>query len=98
MFGQVIRHNKQGFVTQAEAFALHCCRCHLVGFARADRVCKQRITAVKNMSDSVTLMLSELDFGIHSNEIDVRSVVFSRAGVIEFLVIQVAKALSAAGV
>ena len=53
LLNQMIRHHKHGLVAKAEALALHRCRDHLEGLARADLVRKERVTAIQNVRNSI---------------------------------------------
>ena len=84
---QVIGHHKQRFLAQPQPFCFHSgCR-HFVGFARANFVCKQRITAIKHMSDGVALVLPEGDLRVHADKMDVASVILTGAGRVEQFVV-----------
>ena len=57
----MVGHYEKAFLAQPQPFCFHGgCR-HFVGFACANFVRKQRITAIKHMSDGVALVLSEGD-------------------------------------
>ena len=84
---QVIGHDKKTFLAQSQPFGFHSRRSHFVGLARTNFVCKQRITAIKHMSDGVALVLSESDFRVHADKMDVGAIVFTRAGRVEQLVV-----------
>ena len=87
LFRQVIGHNKQRFLAQPQPFCFHSgCR-HFVGLPSPHFVCKQRITAIKHMSDGVALVLPESDLRVHAHEFDVASVILTGAGRVEQLVI-----------
>ena len=84
---QVIGHNKQRFLAQPQPFCFHSgCR-HFVGFARANFVCKQRITAIKHMSNGVALVLPEGDFRVHANKVNVGTVILTGSGAVEQLIV-----------
>jgi len=87
LFRQMVGHHKKAFLAQSQPFGFHGgCR-HFVGFARANFVCKQRITAIKHMSDGVALVLPEGDLRVHADKMDVASVILTGAGRVEQLVI-----------
>ena len=84
---QVIGHNKQRFLAQPQPFCFHSgCR-HFVGLASPHFVCKQRITAIKHMSNGVALVFPEGDLRVHAHEFDVTSIVFTGASRVKQLVI-----------
>ena len=98
LFGQVIWNDKQWFLAKSKPFALHRRRYHLEGLPCAYLVCKERVAAVENVGNGVLLMLTELDFGVHTAENDVRTVILTRAVRIEKLVILGDKLLPSVGV
>ena len=72
---QMVGHYEKAFLAQPQPFGFHGgCR-HFVGFACANFVCKQRITAIKHMSDGVALVLSEGDLRVHTDKMDVGAIV-----------------------
>ena len=84
---QMVGHHKEGFLAQPQPFCFHGrCR-HFVGLARTNFVCKQRVTAIKHMSDGISLVLPEGDLRVHTHEFDVGAIVFTGAGRVEQLVI-----------
>ena len=84
---QMVGHDKKAFLAQPQPFCFHSgCR-HFVGFARANFVCKQRITAIKHMSDGVALVLSEGDLRVHTDKMDVGAIVFTGSGAVEQLIV-----------
>jgi len=87
LLSQVIGHHEQRFLAQTKAFCFHSRGCHFVGLACAHFVCKQRITAIKHMSNGVALVFTEGDLRVHAHEFDVASIVFTGAGRVEQLVI-----------
>jgi len=84
---QMVGHYEQGFLAQPQPFGFHSRRCHFVGLARTNFVCKQRITAIKHMSNGVALVLPEGDLRVHAYEFDVASIVFTGSGAVEQLVV-----------
>ena len=84
---QMVGHDKKAFLAQPQPFCFHGgCR-HFVGFACANFVRKQRITAIKHMGDGVALVLPESDFRVHADKMDVASVILTGAGRVEQFVI-----------
>lgn len=66
--------------------------------ACANFVCKQGVTAVDNVCNGVLLMLTELDFGIHTAELDMTAVIFTGASGVEKLIVLGDKLLPPVGV
>ena len=91
----MIGYDKQGFAAQAEPFGLHRCRHHLESFPCAHGVCKQRIAAVEDVRHGVSLMLPKLDFGVHTAENDMTSVVLTGTQAVEFIVVKATESFSA---
>ena len=84
---QMVGHHKKTFLAQPQPFCFHSgCR-HFVGFACANFVCKQRITAIKHMSNGVALVFPESDLRVHADEMDVGAIVFTGAGGVKQLVV-----------
>ena len=98
LFGQMVRNNKQRLLAQAESLAFHRRGYHFKSLARTNFVCKERIASVEDVCNGVLLMLTEFDFGVHTAEHDMASVVLTRTGGIEKLVVLGYKLLSAVGV
>ena len=61
-------------------------------------MCKERIAAIEDMGDCVKLMLTKLDFGVHTAEHDMRTVILTGAVGVEQLVISGNKLLPPVGV
>lgn len=57
----MVGHDKKAFLAQTKAFGFHGRRSHFVGFACANFVRKQRITAIKHMGDGISLVFPEGD-------------------------------------
>ena len=94
LFSQVVRHNKHSLLAQPKAFAFHCGGCHFKGFACPNAMCKQRISAVQNMCDSVYLMLPQCNFGIHAVKNNVTAIIFSWSVGIEQNIVSAANILT----
>ena len=84
---QMVGHDKKAFLAQSQPFCFHSRRCHFVGLARTNFVCKQRIAAIKHMSDGVALVLPEGDLRVHTDKMDVGAIILTGAGGVEQLVI-----------
>ena len=65
---QMIRNNEQAFIAQPKTLAFHSGGDHLERFPSAHFMSQQRIAAVQNTSDSVSLMFPELDFWVHAGQ------------------------------
>ena len=98
LFGQVVRNDKQRLLAQAESLAFHRRGYHFKSLARTNLVCKERIASVEDVCNGVLLMLTELDFGVHTAEHDMAAVVLTRTGRIEKLIVLGDKLLSPVGV
>ena len=84
---QMVGHHKEGFLAQPQPFCFHGrCR-HFVGLARTDFVCKQRVTAIKHMSDGISLVFPEGDLRVHADKMDVASVILTGADRVEQFVV-----------
>ena len=98
LLGQMVRYNKKRLLAQAESLAFHC-RCnHFKSFACTNFMCKERIAAVEDVGNSVFLMLTELDLGVHTAEYDMGAVVLTRASGVKKLVVLCDKLLPSVGV
>ena len=95
---QMVGHNEKGLLTQAKPLAFHGSGHHLESFSRTNLVRKERIAAVENVRHSVELMLTELNFRVHTTESDVTSIVFTGTIRIEELVIASHKLLPSVGI
>ena len=84
---QMIRHDKHGFLTQSKAFGFHHGSNHFEGFARAYFMGEKRIPAIKNVSNSIPLMLTQFDFRIHTVKGDMASVILPGPNGIEQFII-----------
>ena len=94
----MVRNDKQRFLAESEAFAFHSGGDHFKSLACANFVCKQGVTAVKDVCNGVLLMLTELDFGVHTAEHDVAAVILTGASGVEKLVVLGDKLLPPVGV
>ena len=94
----MVRHDDHRLVAESQAFQLHCRRNHFKGLACTYFVGKQGITAVKNMGNSVDLVRSQRDFGVHTRKADMLTVILTGTnGVIGFIV-EFAKHLTAVNI
>ena len=87
LFGQMVRNDKQRLLAQAESLAFHRRGYHFKSLARTNFVCKERVATVEDVCNGVLLMLTELDFGVHTAEHDMAAVVLTGTGGIEKLVV-----------
>ena len=94
LLNKMIWNNKHRLMTKPQTLHFLCRRDHCKGLSSPHDVCKERISTVHNSGDCIGLMLAELDFGVHSVILDVTSVILTRSGGIEFLVIELAKFLT----
>lgn len=83
----MVGHDKKAFLAQTKAFGFHGRRSHFVGFACANFVRKQRITAIKHMGDGISLVFPEGDLRVHADKMDVASVILTGAGRVEQFVV-----------
>ena len=83
----MIWHHKKTFLTQPQPFGFHCGCCHLKRLSGSHFVCKQRITTIKHMSDGVTLVFPERNFRVHTDKVDVGTIVFARSVAVEQFVV-----------
>ena len=60
---------------QSQTFALHTGCDHLECLARTYAMCKQGIISIKDMCHRIFLMLHQLNFRIHSDELDMASII-----------------------
>ena len=91
----MVRHRKEGFLTQAQALTLHGGSHHFKGFASAYLVRQQRIAAVQHMSDSIFLVFPQGDGRVHAAESNVSAVVFTGTGGVHFLIVLADQSLAA---
>ena len=95
LLGQVIRHNKEGFLAQPQTLTLHSGSHHFKCFARAYLVCQQRIAAVHHMGDSVQLMFPQGNGRVHAAKNNMAAVILTGAGGVHFLVVLAYQSLTA---
>ena len=83
----MIRNHKHRFVAKSQTLALHGGSDHLEGLARAHFVRQQRIASVKDVCDSIQLMLPQMNLRVHTAESDMGAIVFARPVGIEQLIV-----------
>ena len=83
----MIRNDKHGFLAQSQPLCLHSRSGHLEGLTGTYLVGQQRIAAVQHMSNGILLMFTQPDFRIHAAKADMRTIVLTRTGTVEQLVI-----------
>ena len=83
----MIRNDKHGFLAQSQPLCLHSRSCHLEGLTGTYLVGQQRIAAVQHMSNGILLMFPQPDLRIHTAKADMRTIVLTRTGTVEQLVI-----------
>ena len=71
----MVGHYEKAFLAQPQPFGFHCGCCHLKRLSGSHFVCKQRITTIKHMSDGVTLVFPERNFRVHTDKVDVGTIV-----------------------
>ena len=91
---QMIRDNNHALSAQPQTLGLHGSGNHLVGLASANNVGKQGVSAIKNVSNSISLMLAEVDVRCHAAKGYVLAVVFAGSDRIEALVVGLYQVLS----
>ena len=94
LFSQMIRNGKKRFRTQSEPLRFHRRRDHLERLPCAHLVRKERISAIKDVCDSIFLVFSERNFRIHAVKSDVFAVVFARSGTVEKLIVLLNKRMT----
>ena len=80
LLGQVVGHNKEGFLAQAQALGLHRSPHHFKGLTRAHLVGQQRVTAVQHMGDGVFLVFPQGDGRVYTAKDDMAAVIFAGGG------------------
>ena len=95
LLGQVVRHNKEGFLAQPQTLTLHGGSHHFKGFARAYFVRQQRIAAVHHMGNGVQLMLPQGNGRVHAAKNNMAAVILAGAGGVHFLVVLAHQSLTA---
>ena len=85
--GQMIRNDKHGFLAQSQPFCLHSRSGHLESLTGTHFVGQQRIAAVQHMSNGILLVFPQPDFRIHAAKADMRTIILTRTGTVEQLVI-----------
>ena len=71
LLDKVIGYDEHTLVAESEPLALLCSGNHREGFACANNVGKERVSAVHNSCNCVLLMGAKGDFGVHSVELNV---------------------------
>ena len=85
-------------MAESQPLALLSCRNHFKRLPSPYDVRQQRVTAVKDMRDSVDLVLSERDLGVDSHKAHVTAVVLTRTCAVELLVIQPGQLFTPVGI
>ena len=85
--GQMIRNDKHGFLAQSQPFCLHSRSGHLESLTGTHFVGQQCIATVQHMSNGILLVFPQPDFRIHAAKADMRTIVLTRTGTVEQLVI-----------
>ena len=95
LLGQMIWYNEQRLIAKSQSLGLHSSRHHFKSFACSDCVCKERISAVKNVCNRIFLMFSQFNFRVHTVENNVASIILTRTDTVEFFVIHLRQFFSA---
>ena len=91
----MVGNHEQGLLTKTQSLTLHGGGNHFKGLARANHMGKQRVAAIKDVSNGVDLMGSQFDLRVHADKVQVTAIVLSGTDGIELLVIKLTQALSA---
>ena len=83
----MIRNNEHGFLAQSQPLCLHSRSGHLKGLTGTYLVSQQRIAAVQHMSNGILLVFPQPNLRIHAAKADMRTIVLTRTGTVEQLVI-----------
>ena len=83
----MVGHHEQAFLTQAQTLGFHCRSCHLKTFAGTHLVGEQGVPTIKHMSNCIALMFLQIDLRVHTDKMDMASVILAGPGTIEQLVI-----------
>ncbi len=94
----MVGDGEQRFLAQPQAFALHRRRDHFKGFARADFMGQQRVSAVQHMGDGVELMLPQGDLRVDAAEHDMPSIILAGPDGVEQLIVLLLQGLPPLGV
>ena len=92
---QVVGDDEQGFLAQAQPFALHSRSNHFKGFARADTVGQQGVLSIEDMGHGVFLVGPQADLRRHAREADVGAVVLAGANVVKQRIVLLTQCLPA---
>ena len=84
---QVVGNHKHGFLTKPQPFGFHTGSDHFKRLARAHFMGKQRIAAVQDVRDSVSLVFSQGDLRVDAHKGDVGAIKLTGTGGIETLVV-----------
>ena len=90
----MVGYDKHTLGAKSESLALLRRRNHCEGLTCSNNVGKERVTAIHNSCNGITLVLTQSDLGIHSVELDVATVKLTGADTVETLVIELTKSLS----
>ena len=77
---QVVGNHKHGFLAQSQPLGFHTGSDHFKRLARAYLVCKQRVTAVQDVRDSVSLVFSQGNLRIDAHKGDVGAIKLTGTG------------------
>ena len=83
LFDQVVGDHIEALLGKPETSALHAGGDHLEGLARTDAMGQERVVAIKDMGDSVLLVIHQGDLRCHPDEADVGAVILPGTDAVE---------------
>ena len=89
----MVRHHKEGFLTQTQPLGFHRRRHHLERLPCPHYVCKQGVAAIEDVGDGVHLMLPQGDLRIHAGKVDVAAIIFTGPVAVEQNIVRLADLL-----
>ena len=95
LLGQVVWHNKEGFLAQSQAFGFHRSSYHFKSFACAYFMCQQGISSIQHMGDGAFLVFPQGNGRVHAPKSDMASIILAGAGGVHFLVVLAHQSLAA---
>jgi len=83
----MVWHDEKTFLAQAQTFQFHSGSRHLKTLAGTDFVRQKGVVPIQHMGNRIALMLSQIDLRVHTDKMDMASVILAGPGTIEQLVI-----------